>query len=212
MVQKNKSSQPSRVRRPRGRPRAYDPDLALRKALKAFWTAGYSATSLDDLAKATGMNRPSLYAAFGDKQSLYLKTLDYYWELSAAAMRDALPADRPLAEALMRVYETALSFYYPRDGRPRGCFAIGTATSEAVTDARIRAALDDGLRMLDAAFELRIRQACEQGELPRNADTAALAILASATLHTIAIRARAGASQAELMRLARRAVSVICGR
>jgi AcrR family transcriptional regulator len=212
MVQKNESAPPSPARRPRGRPRAYDPDLALRQALNAFWTAGYSATSLDDLAKATGMNRPSLYAAFGDKQSLYLKALDHYWGRSAAAMRDALSADRPLAEALMRVYETALSYYYPRDGQPRGCFAIGTAIAEAVSDAKIRAALDDGLRMLDAAFERRIRQACEQGELSRTADPAALAILASATLHTIAIRARAGASQAELKRLARRAISVICGR
>ena len=68
MVQKEK------VRR--GRPRAYDPERALAQATAAFWDAGYSATSLDDLSAATGMNRPSLYGAFGDKHALYLKAID----------------------------------------------------------------------------------------------------------------------------------------
>src|SRR3974377_538644 len=116
------------VKRPRGRPRSYDPGVALRRALETFWTQGYSGTSLDDLAAATGMNRPSLYAAFGDKQSLYLKTLEDYWEQSLRAMRGFLSCGEPLAAALMRVCDAALSLYYPADGPPRGCFGIGTAT------------------------------------------------------------------------------------
>src|ERR1044071_6181888 len=70
------------AKRPRGRPRAYEPDVALARALDAFWEGGYSGTSLDQLVEATGMNRPSLYAAFGDKQALYLKALRSYSEAS----------------------------------------------------------------------------------------------------------------------------------
>jgi AcrR family transcriptional regulator len=195
----------------RGRPRAYDPDVALGQVIEAFWNTGYSGTSLDDLSAATGMNRPSLYAAFGDKRALYLQALDHYWQLGDAAMREALAYDRPLSAALMQVYRKALSIYFSGKGRPRGCFAIGTATTEAVEDPKIRAALALGLRKLEDAFAARIRTAQQTGELHTHHDPATLAMLASATLHTIAIRARAGARRAELEDIAQRAVGVICG-
>jgi hypothetical protein len=116
-----------------------------------------------------------------------------------------------LEEALMRAYEGQLSIYFSGDGLPRGCFAIGTATTEAVEDPEIRSALAEGLRALDADLEARFRMARERGELKADADPAALAVLASATLHTIAIRARAGIPRAELREIARKAVNVICG-
>ena len=207
MVQ-NEGAGPKR----RGRPRAYDPQAALRRASDAFWKTGYSGTSLDEISAATGMNRPSLYAAFGDKHALYLKALDQYWQLAFVAMREALADDgRALDEALMRVYDGQLSIYFSGDGHPRGCFAIGTATTEAVEDPEIRSALADGLHMLDGDLEARLRTARETGELKDDADPAALAVLASATLHTIAIRARAGVPRVELREIARKAVSVICG-
>jgi TetR/AcrR family transcriptional regulator, copper-responsive repressor len=207
MVQ-NKGLEPRR----RGRPRAYDPQAALQRATDRFWRNGYASTSLDEICAATGMNRPSLYAAFGDKHTLYLKALERYWQLSLAAMREALAdGDQSLEEALMRVYDGQLAIYFSGDGRPRGCFAIGTATTEAVEDPEIRSALAGGLFMLDADLEARLRKARETGELKEGADPAALAVLASATLHTIAIRARAGVPRAELREIARKAVSVICG-
>jgi TetR/AcrR family transcriptional regulator, copper-responsive repressor len=206
MVQKNESPTPRR----RGRPRAYDPEAALLRATGAFWNAGYSGTSLDDLAAATGMNRPSLYAAFGDKHALYLKALERYWESGIEAMRIALAGDRPLGEALLRVYDAALAMYFPAKGRPRGCFAIGTAVTEAVADPAIRAVFAEGLRRLDAGFEARLRSAREAGELRRDADPAALAALASAVLHSIALRARSGTPREALERMARDAVSLIC--
>jgi AcrR family transcriptional regulator len=207
MVQNETNAEPKR----RGRPRAYDPQVALQKATEAFWKAGYSATSLDEISAATGMNRPSLYAAFGDKQSLYLKSLDRYWQLGFAAMREALAGDQPLEAGLMEVYERELAMYFSGNGRPRGCFAIGTATTEAVEDRDIRLALAAGLKTLDAGFEARFRAARDNGELKADADPATLAMLASATLHTIAIRARAGTPRAELRELARKAVRAICG-
>jgi AcrR family transcriptional regulator len=207
MVQKEANREPKR----RGRPRTYDPTVAIQQAIEAFWKTGYSGTSLDDLSAATGMNRPSLYAAFGDKQALYLKALDHYWGLGFAAMDEKLAYDKPVADALMQVYDGALALYFSGKGRPRGCFAIGTATAEAVEDPRIRTALNDGLKALDAKFEARIRQALEDGDIRSAADPTFLAMLASATLHTIAIRARAGTPRAELRELAQKAVGVICG-
>jgi AcrR family transcriptional regulator len=207
MVQKTSETGPRR----RGRPRAYDPGAALARIADTFWRSGYAGTSLDEIAAATGMNRPSLYAAFGDKRTLYLGALAGYWELSLRAMREALAENVELEKALMSVYDGALSIYFSGDGRPRGCFVIGTAVTEAVEDSEIRNSLAAGLQAFDAAFEMRFRAAREKGELKHDADPATLAVLATATLHTIAIRARAGAPRAELRELARKAVSVICG-
>jgi AcrR family transcriptional regulator len=207
MVQKESEMEPKR----RGRPRAYDPWAALQRATDTFWKSGYSGTSLDRISAATGMNRPSLYAAFGDKRALYLETLARYWQISLTATREALAGDRPLNEGLMLAYEAALSIYFSGDDGPRGCFVIGTAVTEAAEDPEIRDSLAAGFRTIDADFEARLRVARERGELKDGADPAALAVLATATMHTIAIRARAGASRAELREIACKAVSVICG-
>src|SRR5579859_1997361 len=162
----------------RGRPRAYDPQAALQQATDAFWRNGYSGTSLDDIVAATGMNRPSLYAAFGDKERLYLKALAHYWESRFAEMREALAADQPLAEALMHIYDAALSLYFSGHTRPRGCFVIGTAVTEAVEDSNIRSSLAAGIRAFDADFEALFRKGKAKGELKTDADPATLAVLA----------------------------------
>ncbi len=207
MVQ-NKAAAPKRL----GRPRAYDPQTALWRAMDGFWKSGYAGTSLDELCTETGMNRPSLYAAFGDKHTLYLKALAQYWQLSLVAMRDALTdSGYSLREALMRAYDGQLEIYFSGEELSRGCFVIGTAITEAVEDPEIRSSLADGLRKLDADFEARFQLALERGELHGDADPSVLAVLASALLHTLAIRARAGVPRAELREIARKAVNVICG-
>ncbi|MGY2440282.1 TetR/AcrR family transcriptional regulator [Pseudomonas sp. SDO52101_S400] len=196
----------------RGRPRAYDPQTALQQALGVFWNTGYSAASLDSIATAAGMNRPSLYAAFGDKHALYIKALDQYWETAHAAMQAALnDGNLTLEQALTGFYEGQLAIYFSGDGQPRGCFAIGTATTEAVEDPEIRKVLSLRLSQLDADLEARLQKALDTGELKPDTDLAALAMLASSLLHSISIRARAGKSREELTAQARNAVSVICG-
>ena len=102
-----------------------------------FWKAGYAGTSLDDLSAATGMNRPSLYAAFGDKRDLYLKTLEHYRDEWRALARAALADDPPLRVFLKRFYDKALDLYL-EDG-PRGCYSIGTAATVAAVDDQVRA-------------------------------------------------------------------------
>jgi TetR/AcrR family transcriptional regulator, copper-responsive repressor len=195
----------------RGRPRAYDPDQALAQATAAFWDAGFSATSLDDLSAATGMNRPSLYGAFGDKRALYLKTIEGYRAGAQAAMKQALPYDRPLREALAQLYGRAVLLYLSGEQGPRGCLLTGTAATEAVMDPEIRRAARVALEEIDDTFEARLRFAREHGELPASADPALLGKLASALLHTLSIRARTGAPRAQLEAIAKAGVDLICG-
>lgn len=198
-------------KRPRGRPRAYDAETALRRAAEAFWKTGYSGTSLDDITAATGMNRPSLRAAFGDKHDIYVKALNDYWELNFSAMRKAFESGGTLAETLMRVYNAALSIYFSGDDQALGCFVVGTAITEAPVDPEIRSIVAKGFHALDADFESRFKLARAAGELKQGADPKALALLASATMHSMAARARSGSSQNELRKLAQKAISAICG-
>src|SRR6266446_6501294 len=189
----------------RGRPRAYDPDAALARAVDAFWDAGFAATSLDDLTAATGMNRPSLYGAFGDKQALYGKALDLYRARTREVIAKTLGGGNALRTALRNVYHTAISIYLSGDSGARGCFIIGTAVAQAVTDADTRAALADTLHEIDDAFAAR------SGEVSADADPAKLAKLASATLYSLTIHARAGEGRSALEAIADAAVDVICG-
>jgi AcrR family transcriptional regulator len=193
-----------------GRPRAYDADTALRVAMHTFWRGGYAGTSLDDIAAATGMNRPSLRAAFGDKRALYLRALRSYWDAKFVAMSEALGTGT-LEEALLRAYDAALSVYFSGDDGPLGCFVLGTALTVALDDSEVRAIIYMGFRRLDAGFEARFRLARETGELNATADTDALAVLACATMQTLAIRARAGMPEVELRKIAHQTARTICG-
>ena len=195
----------------RGRPRAYDAGTALGKARDVFWDLGYAASSLDDLGSAMSMNRPSLYGAFGDKQSLYLKTLEAYRDAGLAAMGDALNPSRPLREGIAAVYAAALRIYLG-GAQSRGCFLIGTATSESVRHAAIRDVLLGSLHDFDAAIEARLRLAIERGELPAGTDAATLARLASGIMYSLAVRARAGETRAALEAIAKAGVDLICGK
>jgi AcrR family transcriptional regulator len=217
MVQKSKppSSPPQDDALPaakrRGRPRAYQPDIALGKALGLFRKEGFAATSLDDLSAATGMNRPSLYGAFGDKRELYIKSYQRYRDDARAAMADIFRGELPIRKRLERIYAAALDIYLSGESGPLGCFTVMTAASEAVADPEIRAMVLDGLSEVDRAFANAFRRAKENGELRESADPAVLAQLASATIHTIAIRSRARVPRKELEAIVKGAIDVMVG-
>jgi AcrR family transcriptional regulator len=195
--------------RRRGRPRAYEPDVALAKALDLFRKDGFAATSLDDLSAATGMNRPSLYGAFGDKRELYIKSYQRYRDDAREAMIDIFRSEQPIRERLKRIYAVALDIYLGGE-IPRGCFTVMTAASEAVLDPDIRVMVLDGFVALDKAFISCFRRAKEKGELRESADPFVLGHLASATIHTIAIRARARVPRKELEAIVDGAIDVMC--
>jgi AcrR family transcriptional regulator len=193
----------------RGRPRAYEPEVALAKALDLFRKDGFAATSLDDLSAATGMNRPSLYGAFGDKRELYIKSYARYRADARAAMADIFKTELPIKKRLQRIFAAALDIYLSGDAGPRGCFTVMTAASEAVADPDIRAMVRDGFTELDKAFAACFRIAKEKGQLPASADPVVLAQLASAAIHTIAIRARAQVPRRELETIVKGAIDVM---
>jgi TetR/AcrR family transcriptional regulator, copper-responsive repressor len=204
MVQKKKPA------RSRGRPRAYDPNEALGHARDAFWDAGYTGTSLEDLSSATGMNRPSLYGAFGDKRALYLRTLERYREMSRTTLKEELSVERPLADGLRAVFARAISIYVAGKRGGRGCFLVGTAATEAVQDSEVRDVLADGLHELDDLFEARLRQALDSGEIRSEIAPADLARVVCGIMNSLAVRARAGESRATLTATAEAGVRLVC--
>jgi AcrR family transcriptional regulator len=214
MVQKRKKPSPAASTAPiapkrRGRPRAYQPEIALGKALDLFRKDGFAATSLDDLSAATGMNRPSLYGAFGDKRELYIKSYQRYRADARAAMLEIFRDELPIRKRLERIYAVALDIYLSGEAGPRGCFTVMTAASEAVSDPDIRAMVLEGFSELDKAFAACFRLAREKGELLESVDPGVLAQLASATIHTIAIRARARVPRKELEAIVKGAIDVM---
>lgn len=196
--------------KPRGRPRAYDPDVALASARDAFWRAGYAGTSLDELASEMRMNRPSIYAAFGDKEALYLKAVARYAEDSRTALADQLTQERPLPEALGAVYRGALRWYLAGDDGPRGCFLVGTAITEAHRNQQVRAIVESTFDAFTDIFADRFERAARDGELAPLSPIA-LAHLATAALNNLALRARTGAKTEVFDALIDATVGVICG-
>src|SRR3954453_1539820 len=184
MVQKKAKPPAEAEPKRRGRPRAYQPEVALAKALDLFRKDGFAATSLDDLSAATGMNRPSLYGAFGDKRDLYIKAYARYRPGARAAMTDIFKAELPIRKRLARIFAVALDIYLSGEGGPRGCFTVITAASEAIADPEIRSMVLEGFAELDKAFAACFRIAKENGELSGSSDPHVLAQLASATIHT----------------------------
>jgi len=192
-----------------GRPRAYDPEVALQRAMDTFWDAGYSGTSLDDLSARMGMNRPSLYAAFGDKEALYLKTLESYRTRRRADLAGALGNGRPLQEALRRLYHVMVDRFLDGERGARGCYLVGTAATEAVENPVVRAMLAGSVRELDEGLRTAFYAARARGELGKRADPGALAMVASAVVYALALRARAGQPRAALRKVADSALKLI---
>jgi len=195
-------SPPQPAPRTRGRPRAFDRDVVLRAALQRFRTHGFAATSLDDLAAATGVNRPSLYAAFGDKRALYLAALarTHEWlEVSFAMLREA---DLPMPKMLRACFRAGIETYLTGEVGPSGCIAVNTAAAEAVTDPDIRAALARILALEDRELEALLTQAGSRA--PR-----AHAHLVTSVLHSLSVRARAGEPREALEAIAAECVAMI---
>lgn len=203
MVQKDE--QP----RPRGRPRSFDPDEVLDKARAVFWNLGYAATSLDDLAAATGLNRPSLYAAFGDKHALYIAALDRSRAEATAALGAALATEAPLRTVLGLIFDRTVDIYRRGEAGQRGCFLIGTAVTQAVDDPEARDLLGRYIEGTDTLFRERFER--DRASLAPGVTPAAAGAMASGTFHTLAVRARTGAGEAELKAVGRAYVDLISG-
>jgi TetR/AcrR family transcriptional regulator, copper-responsive repressor len=195
---------------PRGRPRQYDRDEVLDKAMQVFWGQGFAATSLDDLTAAMGMTRPSLYNAFGDKEAVYRLALARFVAALRAQADEALFDGSDLKKALRKFFRAALEVYFSSDPAP-GCFIMCTAPVEALAHPDVRHDLMLVIDEIDDILEQRFEKARADKQFPKGGNTNAAAKLAQALLHSIALRARAGQSKASLRKLADGAVTTLCG-
>lgn len=213
MVQKKKKAAAPSTATPkkRGRPRAFEPEVALGKAMDTFRDGGFAATSLDDLSEAMGINRPSLYGTFGDKRDLFLKAYERYRAEMAATFAPAFDPALTLRQMLERIYAIALDVYLAGENGPRGCFTVMTATSEAMADPEIRPLVQKALGTTQRTLAKRFQAAVESGELPSSANVQVLSQIASSTVEALAIRSRARVPRAELEAIARGTVDLICG-
>ncbi|WP_327317755.1 TetR/AcrR family transcriptional regulator [Streptomyces sp. NBC_01235] len=191
--------------RPRGRPRSFDRASALEKAVLAFWEHGYEATSVSDLTRIMGIGAPSLYAAFGDKRSLFEEVVSVYGDTYGSFSRHALgeePTARAAVERLLR--EAAAEFTDP--GHPYGCLVIHAAIN--CTTPEVEEALRRQRGATLAAVEARIAAGVAAGELPAGTDTGALARVVGAVFQGMSQQARDGASREQLEAVAEIALSI----
>jgi len=183
----------------RGRPREFCVDDALAKALRLFWTKGYEGTSLNDLTEAMGITRPSLYAAFGNKESLFRKALDLYAREKLQYIRRALdePTARRVAEVLLRgAVENASS-----SDEPRGCLGVITSVACGEEAQSIREDVLERGKIAKRALIERFERAKQEGDLPPDVEVESLTNLLYAIVQGICIQAGSGASREELNRL-----------
>lgn len=186
---------------PVGRPRRFEVHEALDRALNVFRRRGYEGASLSELTRAMGINRPSLYAAFGDKEALFRKVVDRYFEGPAAYVRQALkePTARAVVERLL--YGSAEIQTAP--GSPPGCLAVQGALACGRAAEPVRQVLIGRRHDMEAALVRRLRQARRRGDLPASCNPADLARYVITVILGMAVQAAGGARRNELERMVR---------
>jgi len=160
---------------PAGRPREFDPEVALEAAMEAFWLQGYGGTSMSDLEEATGLGKGSLYKAFGDKQSLFIQALAKYEEYSFREMGPRIAAAANATEAVRSFLDFALCRGVSDDGCRRGCMAANTVTELANEDPVVIEFLQKGMKKMMAVLTGLIEQGQATGEFRSDATAESLA-------------------------------------
>jgi AcrR family transcriptional regulator len=183
----------------RGRPREFCVDAALTTALRLFWSKGYEGTSLTDLTEAMGITRPSLYAAFGNKESLFRKALDLYEREKLAYIGQAL--DKPTAREVARCLLEGSLANQCSASEPHGCLGVISSVACGPEAESIRAEVLERGRKGHKALIERFRRAHDEGDLPGHVDPEGLTKYVTAILQGMAVQAGAGASREDLQRL-----------
>ncbi|MGN9811789.1 TetR/AcrR family transcriptional regulator [Micromonospora sp. BQ11] len=184
----------------RGRPRGFDAEAALERAVEVFWRQGYEGTSLSDLTAAMGINRPSLYAAYGGKEELFRKVVARYADQDMLYARNALarPTAYEVVAALLRDNVLAVT----RSDRPAGCLSIQGGTACSTENTTVAGFLAASRLAGEQALADRLARAVAEGDLPADADPAALARFVMIVTEGHAVHAAAGVSQADLLQAA----------
>jgi len=194
-------------RRPRGRPRSFDTDVALDAAVLVFWEKGYDGASVADLTTAMGINRPSLYATYGNKRDLFIYAIDRYAATHGSRAFAALQLEPDNRTAVQRFFDASIDCALA-DGTPRGCLINTVATEAAGADAELRDKLSRMFERTDASIAKRIA-ANQSSDGSNGRDPEQLARMAHSVTHSIMTRARAGASREDLTELAASFMAVL---
>jgi AcrR family transcriptional regulator len=184
-----------------GRPRAFDRDAALDRAMRLFWQHGYEATSLAELTRVMGVNPPSLYAAFGDKRALFTEAVLRYQQTHGAFTIRALEEEPTARAAIERLLREAAASYAEPD-HPRGCMIMTAAVNCGPQHVDVQNELRDHSATVRRLFTERIAADVAAGLLPAGTDAVTLARFYAATLQGMSSQARDGATAEELDRLA----------
>jgi AcrR family transcriptional regulator len=187
-----------------GRPRAFDKDKALDRALEVFWRKGYEGTSIADLTAEMGINPPSLYAAFGNKEALFRQALDRYEAEHEAEWNEALSAPTAYEGVKRLLLHSAASLGNKR--HPPGCLLVQAALSGGEECDPIKQELAARRDRSVRQIRERLKRAKREGDLPEDADPASLARYVATVLHGMAVQAVGGASRKELERVAEMAL------
>jgi AcrR family transcriptional regulator len=184
------------ARKPRGRPRSFDRDAALAAAIEVFWQKGFEAASISDLTEAMGINPPSLYAAFGDKERLFLEAMEQY---NRARGNECPFADEPTARGAIEKLLTYIAHDATESGHPRGCMMMMAAATSANSSQGLQQALAEKRRAARERLRARIKRGAEDGDVPADADVGALADFYTTIMSGMAMLARDGASRRSLL-------------
>ena len=189
-----------------GRPRAFDVDVALEKALEVFWRKGYEGASLPDLTEAMGINKPSLYAAFGNKEQLFLKAIELYEQRPCSFFMPALaqPTAYQVAEHMLLGAVAA-----SKDPvAPKGCVLVQGALACSDSANTVKQALIAKRQAGNLQLIARFEQAKADGDLPANADPVVLATYLSTVLQGMSIQAASGVESELLEKIAKTALQI----
>ena len=179
-----------------GRPRAFDEETALDRATQVFWEYGYEGTSMSALTAAMGINRPSLYSAFGSKEQLFRRVLARYQETQIANARAAL--DQPTTYASIEAFLRASADGLTGDGHPPGCLSVQGGLSCSPENAAISAILAEARARTESAIVDRLARAEADGDLPDGVDIRAMARFVMALSEGHEVHAAAGARREDL--------------
>jgi AcrR family transcriptional regulator len=190
-----------------GRPREFDEDAALEAAMRVFWEKSYEGATIADLTEAMGINRSSMYAAFGDKESIFRRAMERYREGQMTYIRQALaqPSLRKVVDEL--IHGTAEFLSTP--GNPRGCLSIQGALACGTEAEHVKLSMIDWRKSGEAALRKRLQQAQSEGELSAEIQPPDFARYLSSIMAGLAVQAANGATRAELRRVAEIALRCI---
>ncbi|MET9296108.1 TetR family transcriptional regulator [Streptomyces sp. NPDC003077] len=190
------------------RTKAFDPDAALQAALELFWLRGYEATSMADLVEHLGIARASIYATFGSKHELYLKSLERYSRLLDPALIDELSQPGPALPAVQGLV-TRFAEEAAGDDLGRGCFITNTAAELAAHDQHAARRVEASWTVLETALTTALTRARAQGELPADRDPRALARMLLVLMQGLRVMGKSGHDPERLRDAARQALELL---